>query len=414
MIMNDLELHRERELADLRMRMANSVTQFTRGLVNRENKDVKPQPLNDAAFPVTRGRDRKRKSEGWIKRDRSADRGPEESTEGVMNFVELQSEDTNLVATKAVTGQLDDEEDGVETESTSSTGVDEVDLKAVYSYACRLMRETLDVEGVCFIDIDGIDWNQAISSLHHTTSDPPPRERREFGVASSILGYSHSERFGAAQRQNWTPVARWDEESEISNPQLLGNKGTSRYAFARSGSIGDETTSFHNPAYASIAGHLDDGSYVSARTGREFTDGGFRNTFLAQFLLENSYGKIFNEGLPGEIRRFLPGGVTSAILVPIYDFEQHPFAMTCAYTTNKHKWFTPVQSRYLEVPHSLRLNCADMVAIRLTNSFASIEETNHHGRQSKRSIHLQHLTRTPISAPRHPRFRRIHFRYRIR
>jgi hypothetical protein len=350
MIMNDLDLHRERELADLRMRMANSVTHFTRGLAGREStKEEKPMQLEDSAFPSNRARHRKRKSEAWVKRERSADRRSDDQGEGVMKFAEQEKGEKDVAETKAGLAQLDDDEDYTETESTVSSAVDEVDLKAMYSYACRLMRETLDVEGVCFIDIDGIDWKQALLSFDGNTTNSETADRREFGASSSILGYSHSERFGAKQRDTWTSLSRWDEESEISNPQSFSEKGSSRYAFARSGSTGNEPSRFHNPAYASIAGHLDDGSYISLRTGRQFDEGGFSNAFLAGYLLENQEGKIFNEGLPAELEKFLPAGVTSAILVPIYDFEQHPFAMTCAYSSNKQKWFTPVHSRYLDV-----------------------------------------------------------------
>jgi hypothetical protein len=265
-----------------------------------------------------------------------------------MKFAEQEKGEKDVDETKGGLAQLDEEDDYTETDSTVSCAVDEVDLKAMYSYACRLMRETLDVEGVCFIDIDGIDWKQALLSLDGKANSETA-ERREFGASSSILGYSHSERFGAKQRDTWTCLSRWDEESEISNPQSFSSQGTSRYAFARSASFSHEPPMFHNPAYASIAGHLDDGSYISVRTGRQFDEGGFSNAFLAGFLLENQEGKIFNEGLPPEVKTFLPAGVTSAILVPIYDFEQHPFAMTCAYSTNKQKWFSPVHSRYLDV-----------------------------------------------------------------
>jgi len=170
MIMNDLDLHRERELANLRMRMANSVTQFTRGLASREiAKDEKPLQLEDSGFPATRARHRKRRSEVWIKRERSADRGSDNQEDGVMKFTELEKGEKD--ERNAGLSQLDDEDDYTETDSTISSAVDEVDLKAMYSYACRLMRETLDVEGVCFIDIDGIDWKQALSSVDGTTAN---------------------------------------------------------------------------------------------------------------------------------------------------------------------------------------------------------------------------------------------------
>jgi hypothetical protein len=305
MIMNDLDLYREKELVDLRGRMANSITQFTRGLVHHD-KDKR-------RAAVRWGRNaRKRSTMGWVKRTNSVNK-PDDADDGAMGFVSLGETQKQVDES----GHLEEEnDDTTDTESVSSVGSEELDLKAMYRYACRLMRETLAVEGVCFIDIDGIDW----------TSNHEEEHRREFGAASSILGYSHSPRFGADQRTYWPSIARWDEEAGISNPRM-----------------GDESPSLEE------TGHFDDGSYVSARTGSHFEIGGFSNQFLAQFLSENPFGKIYNDGLPVELKDFLPPDVVSAILVPIYDFDQHPFAMTCAYSVQKYKWFVEPEIRYLEV-----------------------------------------------------------------
>ena len=341
--MNDLDLYREKELVDLRGRMANSITQFTRGLADRDNDKDKQ---HDSA--VRWGRNaRKRSTIGWLKRTNSADKTPN-TDDGAMGFVGL-AESQRLVDES---GHLmpEEENEDTDTESISSAGSEELDLKAMYRYACRLMRETLDVEGVCFIDIDGIDWKTALSAPNrheednidtHTSGD----SRREFGAASSILGYSHTPRFGADQRTSWPSIARWDEEAEVSSPN--GTKGEGRR-------MGEESP-FLDPEFPAQTGHFDDGSYISARTGSHFEIGGFSNQFLAQFLSENPFGGIYNDGLPRELKDFLPSGVVSAILVPIYDFDQHPFAMTCAYSVQKYKWFVEAEIRYLEVVSPLCL-----------------------------------------------------------
>ena len=349
--MNALELHRETELVDLRGRMANSITQFTRGLVYREQESDIDKQLDSLGFP--RGHHyAKHNSRWWMKRSRNTGKDNErEDTEGAMGFIGL-GEAQKLVDETGIVQEDDAEGDSTDTESTISQGLDDVDLKSMYRYACRLMRETLDVDGVCFVDIDGINWKHALSApdrRDHQDTDThiSCKSRREFGVASSVLGYSHSEQFGAKQRETWPPIARWDEEAEISNPQILGEKGEGGYVSRRAPN--SEESSFLDPEFPSQTGHFDDSSYVSARTGSRFDDGGLSNQFLARFLSEHPFGQIFNEGLPNELRDFLPLGVTSAILVPIYDFEQHPFALTCAYSTNKHKWFSDAETKYLEV-----------------------------------------------------------------
>ena len=342
MIMNDLDLHREKELVDLRRRMANSITQFTRGLVDREKNDK--EKGHDSVTPSGRYA-RKRDIMGWVKKTQSSDI-PEHTDEGVMGFVGLAKSQRRLDEI----GHLMPEEDNEEltdTGSVSSSGSEEFDLKAMYRYACRLMRETLDVEGVCFIDIDGIDWKTALAAPSHheegnTDTHTSGEARREFGVASSILGYSHSPRFSANQMKSWPSIARWDEESEISNPQTTKGEYNVRQRPI------EEESPFLDPEFPSQTGHFNDGSYVSARTGSHFEVGGFSNQFLARFLAEHPFGTIYNDGLPHELKDFLPWGVVSAILVPIYDFDQHPFAITCAYSTQKYRWFVEAEIRYLE------------------------------------------------------------------
>jgi hypothetical protein len=404
--MNDLELHREKELVDLRGRMANSITQFTRGLVNREKKTDVDKQIDALELPRGRQRVRKHSTQGWMKRSCSADkRDQRDEIEGAMGFMKL-GEAQRAGDSTVSYSQDDTEGESTDTESVSSQGMDEVDLKAMYRFACRLMRETLDVEGVCFIDIDGIDWKHALSDYHDDADTHA--SRREFGAASSILGYSHSGRFGVNQRQTWPPIARWDEEAEISNPQILGEKDEGEYT-ARSTPLSEEPLSF-GPEFPSQTGHLDDGSYVSSRTGSHYNDGGFSNQFLAKFLSENPFGKIFNEGFPDELRDFLPSGVTSAILVPIYDFEQHPFAMTCTYSTRKHKWFSDAEAKYLEVYSS---KVVLISGIWISNTFSSIEETYYYGRPRQRHIYFKHFSRITISPPRHSRFCRVHIRHQI-
>lgn len=351
MIMNDLELHREKELVDLKGRMANSITEFIRGLVNREKKTDIDKQLDVLGLPRGRRSGRTHNTQGWMKRSRSADkRGKKakDETEGAMGFVTL-AKAQKAVDSAELYPPDDTEEDSTDTESVLSQGIDELDLKEMYRFACRLMRETLDIEGVYLIDIDGIDWKHALSG-------PDDRDDRntnthkygqEFEAGSSILGYSRIGPFSANQRDTFPSIGRWDEEAEISNLNTPEEKDEGGF-IARHSPLSEESTP-SVPEFSSQTSHVDDSSYVSARTGSHYVNGGFSNQFLAKFLSENPFGKIFNEGLPDELQNFLPSGVISAMLVPIYDFDQHPFAMTCAYSSRKHKWFSDAEMKYLEV-----------------------------------------------------------------
>jgi hypothetical protein len=349
MVMTDLELHRDRELVDLKGRMANSITQFTRGLIKRESIDKQRAiPLPQTPRRITRSKG----PDGWMKKSSTVDEEKDPHA-GVMAFYDLEAVQKRLdTAPPDVSSAVEDETersstDGNESDSTDMN-LEEIDLKAMYRYACRLMRETLDVEGVCFVDIDGIDWKHALAAPGYRDDQNPDthtsgQSRRAFGSASSILGYSHSGKFGANQRENWQSIARWDEEAETSNPESRNNVFNSRHAAVAE-------SAFMDPEFPSQTGHsAEDASYVSARTGSQFDDGGFSNHFLAEFIRDNPFGKMFNDGLPDELQGFLPRGVISAILVPIYDFDQNPFAMTCAYSSSKHRKFLKEEKRYLEV-----------------------------------------------------------------
>lgn len=326
MIMNELELYREKELVGLKKRMANSITQFTRGPINC---DTDVDGKGDSSGPH-RGRHARKSSQvRWMKHSRGSDKIEEEKG-GVMGWVKLGE------SQKAVDeGDVAPEETGddiTDAESVFSQSMDELDLKAIYRYACRLMRETLDIEGVCFVDIDGINWKQVFPNHVDSTN-----AQYGFSATSSILGYSHGENFKIDQHKNGPSISRWDEGAELSNPQI------------RDGSPNRRRDEPLDAGFPHSTGRFSVGSYVSAMTGSHFDNGRFSDQFLATFLSENPYGRIYNEGLPEDVSTFLPSGITSAILVPIYDFDQKPFAMTCAYSTNKQKWFVEAEQRYLEV-----------------------------------------------------------------
>jgi len=234
---------------------------------------------------------------------------------------------------------------------------DEVDLSAMYGYACRLMRETLDIQGVCIIDIE---WQYLTSLLKYRNDNNVDEDAQihhggKFDASSTVLGYSHSPRFGAVQRHSWQPIKRWDDEVLLSANPINGGKGAK----------------------------IDHGKHqLSSATdpsaGRDNLGAGRLNDdFVAGLLSESVYGRVFNDGLPEAVIHFLPPAVAGAILVPLYDFEHRPFAITCAYSTDKHKRFLEEKREYLEVaPPQINLK----VGIWIWYPISGIEGTNHFGR----------------------------------
>ena len=74
MIMTDLELHRDKELVDLKGRMANSITQFTRGLIKREAQSTDANYPKSSSAQQKRTRSASKRHIRWAKRSPSADR----------------------------------------------------------------------------------------------------------------------------------------------------------------------------------------------------------------------------------------------------------------------------------------------------------------------------------------------------
>jgi hypothetical protein len=60
---------------------------------------------------------------------------------------------------------------------------------------------------------------------------------------------------------------------------------------------------------------------------------------LSTFLRENKDGKIFENVAPSWIRYMFPQSLRYGMAVPVYGVDQQPFAMICAYTTNKSKQY---------------------------------------------------------------------------
>jgi hypothetical protein len=357
MIMTDLELYRDKELSGLKERMAFSITQFTRGPSKIQYQPTEPSV--DRSDTVDRPRrchrDEGGVQQGWKKRSPGADRSLTNEPEGVMDYYGLTADqqtldsllspdprDNNeLASTPAGADSPVEEEDPELTDSKP----DEVDLRTMYRYACRLMRETLEIEGVCIVDID---WPYLTGVLKNNVDrDTPSHHGGNFEASSTVLGYSHSHQFGLIQRKTWQPIETWDDETLISiNP----NKGGK---CSRIDQPTDPSAGKNNLG----AGRLSD-------------------DFVAGFLSENVSGKVFNDGLPEAVITFLPQAVACAILVPLYDFDHRPFAITCAYSTNRHKKFLEEERQYLEVaPHQFNLT----VGIWICYPIAGTEGTNHFG-----------------------------------
>jgi hypothetical protein len=260
----------------------------------------------------------------WRKRRSSADKDRQvDPSAGIMGFYDLGSIQAKEDASTSTTleekefANLGDEGDA---DDSRDLKTEDVDVKEMYRYACRLMRETLDVEGVCFVNIEGLG-----EETYLDTHDFFDEGFTHVDPTSNILGYSHSTKFGETQTKNWSPLAQWNQGTEKSNFDRPDSNA--------SGNHHRRTSDVHD---------LD--------LSEDHSDAGrFNNQFLAEFLATESSGRIYNNGLPFDAQNFLPRGIETAILVPIYEFNQQPFTLICAYSTDKYRRFLSEEKQYLAV-----------------------------------------------------------------
>src|SRR5271170_4140207 len=153
-------------MSGLKERMAFSITQFTRGPFKMHHQPTEPNAHRSNTLDRARrhNEDDGDVPQGWEKRSPSADRSLSKESEGVMNYYGL------TVDQKTVDSLPSPDPCGINESASSTAGADspvgeqdpestdskqdEVDLRTIYRYACRLMRETLDIEGVCILEID--------------------------------------------------------------------------------------------------------------------------------------------------------------------------------------------------------------------------------------------------------------------
>jgi hypothetical protein len=341
MIMNDLQLHRAKELVEFKARMANSITQFTRRFIMHKNSSTTPERDEVVLFSSTQisATTQGNGPAGWKKGSPTSDKHEEGSGLGIMSFYDLE------VAQKIADACSVTEQTGViEVERSNANSVDpdpadatnqHEELKFMYHYACHLMRETLDVEGVCLVEVSDIGSTNVYPHFSHVTrasalNHPPP-------ASSSVRGYSHSEKFGARQRNTWPPISRWDEETNGLNPEMLQRKTQA-----------SEVHHVNANSPILFETQFPDTSPTPSESKPDFAAGSLSDRFITEFMSNSPTGEAFSRGLPDEIRSFLPAGVKCAMLVPVYN-DHTPFAFVCAYSTNKLRLFLDEENRYCQV-----------------------------------------------------------------
>ncbi|KAK8864479.1 hypothetical protein IAR55_001729 [Kwoniella newhampshirensis] len=152
-------------------------------------------------------------------------------------------------------------------------------MDQVYTRAASLVRSTLDLDGCFILDIGQIEMTQVETPQGRQTvyrADPYGQDQ-----ASPVLERSDS--FG--------PVPAF--------PVLAATPAT-----------------------------------VSSRALN-----GYEHEKFAEFLRDHRDGRIFEMVAPLWIRYMFPQGFRYGMVVPVYGLDQQPFAMICAYTTNKAKQF---------------------------------------------------------------------------
>jgi hypothetical protein len=72
--------------------------------------------------------------------------------------------------------------------------------------------------------------------------------------------------------------------------------------------------------------------------------------FVDEFMKSHTEGKVYDDfEFPEALQEFLPKGVISAIVGPVFDHDRNPFALTIAYSKDRKRAFTCIEQVFILV-----------------------------------------------------------------
>ncbi|KAJ8468527.1 hypothetical protein ONZ45_g17212 [Pleurotus djamor] len=254
-------------------------------------------------------------------------------------------------------------------------------MDRVYSRAAKLVKRTLDVEGVVVMDVSHCEVLESLGSAEGSVSVVMHRgECVVGGGGTSASGGGSSGMVAAAtvhmtEQPSSVPIRdHWDDSGDSLGSSLrtptASNTPDDDCVFIDSGGtstpVTDSITSHPQPQphphspHPQPQPHLQHphhhhptqphqhpqlqpsstGTGPNETTLRSLTSDEYAQ--LVAYFAKHPDGKISEGIVPPALRPFLPTRIQYALTVPIFNIDKRPFALLCAYNTSEHT------KRYLE------------------------------------------------------------------
>ena len=366
MIVQQLDFIRENELVQLTARMQSSISSFTRLFLdesttapNSPNLDRHPtpsdgQPPNLGLRPSdsTSESASSFKKKDWLPRRPSVQSRPlvRRDSDDVMNFetiaegVESSGPTAESLEQPSMADHTPGESELETAKSSNGTSTHFHDMERLYRLACSMTRETLDLEGVCFVDVCtyGEVTNTVPAYMEETKSHSEGAGAKKLTPVATpkvgnVLGASSSAGFFAIrQSRNSSPAATESHEHQSSASAPVNNLS--------SDSLPSELDTTPSSIVTPSTFDSDDAnkSAPAQITGR------LDISFIREFMRLHPRGHIYHGDIPKELYTLLPDSARAAIVTPIYNYSNQVSSLVCAFTTRKTKSLTEEQKGYLE------------------------------------------------------------------
>lgn len=167
-------------------------------------------------------------------------------------------------------------------------------MEHMYENASKLVQATLDLEGALVLDLSHFEFVEGF--------DAAGRPTRMYQADPYDMGSMASE----------------DEHHVPEN------------------AFGDPAKAFGPLPPWVVMGSAEGDSRVPDRTRHGSSNDHAR---FSDFLQKYPEGRIYEQVVPSWIRHMLPQSIHYAMIVPIFNLDNHPFALLCAYTSDKTKEF---------------------------------------------------------------------------
>ncbi|KAG8871035.1 His Kinase A domain containing protein [Tulasnella sp. 332] len=179
----------------------------------------------------------------------------------------------------------------------------EFSMQRVHQRAATLIRDTLGVDGALVLDVSHFE---ALESL---------MENNESSRQSNRPVYYHANLYDVNDAPSTTGAPAGDDLTSSASVRSLGP--------------GERAQEFGAIPQLPVLGSSEDSSYTNPQRSAHLN--GDDHAKLSKFLGTHTDGKIY-ERLPSCFKKMMPANTHYAMIVPVFNVDQRPYLLLCAYT----------------------------------------------------------------------------------